>query len=114
MKKTNLLKVIMLVMIISVVFFGTTVNASGFNDITNALNGNEANTDTNTNNEEEPTTNNEDNTSALIPDNTEEDEAKENLPEAGLESSLPVIALIVVAIISAVFAFKKINEYKNI
>lgn len=36
------------------------------------------------------------------------------ISKAGLEDSLPTIVLIAVFAVSAVFAYKKINEYKNI
>lgn len=37
-----------------------------------------------------------------------------NLPETGLEDSLPMIALVVVLGISAVYAFRKIRDYQNL
>ena len=37
-----------------------------------------------------------------------------NLPDTGIEDSLPAVALIVVVGISAVYAYKKIKYYQNI
>lgn len=37
-----------------------------------------------------------------------------NLPKTGVEDAIPVAILVVVCGISAVYAYKKINDYKNI
>lgn len=37
-----------------------------------------------------------------------------NLPETGLQDSLPLAGLIVVVAISAVYAFKKVKDYQNL
>lgn len=37
-----------------------------------------------------------------------------NLPKTGVEDAIPVVILVVVCGISAVYAYKKINDYKNI
>ena len=37
-----------------------------------------------------------------------------NLPKTGIEDALPVAILVVVCGISAAYAYKKINDYKNI
>ena len=37
-----------------------------------------------------------------------------NLPDTGLEDSLPVVVLVVVLGVSAIYAFKKIKDYQNL
>ena len=122
MSKSNLLKVFFsLVLSIVLILMVTTVNAAdsnGFNDITpqltnNNAGNNTANTNTgsgstNTNRANTGSTNtNRANTSANRSSNT-------NLPKTGLSDSLPVVLLVVVFGISAVYAYKKIKDYRNI
>ena len=102
-----------------VTLFATTVNAAetnnlaannaatnGFNDLTDTLSTNSGNTN-NASNTANTNTNNNNNNSGSIYNNT-------NLPYTGVADSLPVAALVVVFGISAVYAYKKIKEYKNI
>lgn len=124
MKKTNLIKVIsILIVSMMVVLFATNVKAAeentGFNDLTNTLTSNGANTNnantntnsanTNTNNSLLGNTSNNKNNSnnSSIYNNT-------SLPKTGIEESIPVALLVVVFGISAVYAYKKIKEYRNI
>ena len=130
MKKTNLLKVFsILVLSVMVIFITTSVNAADFIDMTNQLNNNTAanntsgtntntsgtNTNTNTSNSNATNTNtntnranNKTNTrNSSIYNNT-------NLPSTGIGDSLPIAALVVVFGISAVYAYKKIKDYRNI
>ena len=130
MKKTNLLKVFfILILSVMVIFIATSVNAADFIDMTNQLNNNTAanntsgtntntsgtNTNTNTSNSNATNTNtntnranNNTNTrNSSIYNNT-------NLPSTGIGDSLPTAALVVVFGISAVYAYKKIKDYRNI
>ena len=75
-----------------------TANTSGIN-LTNTLTSNTANTANRAN------TTNTANTSLYN---------STNLPDTGLEDSLPVVVLIGVVGISAVYAYKKIKDYQNI
>ena len=89
----NLIKVATILLIsVMIMLFTTTVNAAdndaGFTDLTGTLN----NTSSKYNNTNKNT----------------------NLPKTGIEDSIPVALLVVVFGISAVYAYKKINEYKNI
>lgn len=119
MKKSNLIKIISILSIsVMVILFTTTVNAAnendGFSDITNTLSPTNSapisgtpanNTPTNntpTNNTPKNNTNN-----SSVYNNT-------NLPHTGIEDSIPLAALVVVFGISAVYAYKKIKEYKNV
>ena len=119
MKKTNLIKVV-LVMILSLmlILFSTNVLATdqyedltqtlgaGSNSANNANNaGNVANNANNANNDNN--SNNVNNNNSSIYNNS-------NLPYTGISDSIPVMILLVVFAISAVFAYKKIKEYKNV
>ena len=123
MKKSNLIKVVSILLIsVMVMLFSTTVNAAndntGFNDLTSTLTNNNTagnntagnnttiNNTTKNNNNNNATKNNTTNSS--IYNNT-------NLPKTGIgDSSIPVAMLVVIFGISAVYAYKKIKDYRNI
>jgi len=124
MNKTKLIKLFsILAVVVMVIMFNTNVfaanNTNGFSDLTstiNTSNSNKNNTDTNTNisntnnNTNTANTNNvntANNTSKTIYNNT-------NLPKTGIEDSLPVAMLVVVFGISAIYAYRKVSEYRNI
>ena len=126
MKKSNLFKVISIFVIgaMLLAMFNVQVLAvtdddededdGGFTDITNTVNTNtnnsntnRSNTNTNRNNTNTNNTNRTNNTASLY-NNTN------NLPQTGIEDSIPTVLLIVVFGISAVYAYKKIKEYRNI
>lgn len=126
MKKSNLIKLFSILAISAMVMmFSTSVlaadndgnftqltlnnsssnNTNSGNTNTNNANTNTRNTNANTNNSNSNRANNTNNSS--IYNNT-------NLPKTGIEDSIPVAMLVVVFGISAVYAYKKIKEYKNI
>ena len=114
MKKTNLIKVV-LVMILSLmlILFSTNVLATDeYEDLTQALgagsgnNANAGNTNTGNTNTGKTNANNNTNNSSIYNNSS--------LPDTGISDSIPVMILLVVFAISAVFAYKKIKEYKNI
>ena len=126
MKKTNLIKGLSILLISGmVILFSSNVFAadnSGFNDLTSTLssgnsNSNSNNTNVNnsnrnvnnanTNANKNSNSNNSNTNSSSIYNNT-------NLPKTGVESSIPVAMLVVIFGVSAVYAYKKISEYKNI
>ncbi len=129
MKKTNLIKMLVVMAIsVMVMFFNTCVLAAevdddGYEDLTEALgnsssnnsaNNNSSNTsnntaNTNTNNTSNNTSNTNTNKSnnSSVYNNT-------SLPKTGLSDSIPVVLLVVVFGASAIYAYKKVNEYKNI
>lgn len=80
---------------------GNTNTGTNTTNTTNNINNNTNNTANNTNNN----TNNTNNSS--IYNNT-------NLPSTGIEDSIPVAMLVVVFGISAIYAYKKIKDYRNI
>ncbi len=131
MKKTNLLKLFLTLLLIgslilgmssisvyaanedeeNVIDYGNLLddddgdgdNEAANNEAGNTNNGLVDDTNTNTNNN----TNN--NASIYNTNNT-----NTNLPATGITDAVPVAMLIVIAIISALYAYKKINDYKNI
>ncbi len=129
MKKTNLLKVFFgLVLSVMVIFIATSVTATdGFTDMTDTLvnnsTGNNATNNTSSTNTANSNSNasntnvlnsnrvntnsNSSNTNSSIYNNT-------SLPSTGIGDSLPIAALVVVFGISAVYAYKKIKDYRNI
>lgn len=124
MKKSNLIKVVSILLIsLMVMLFTTTVNAAEEVDLYNELtldNSNTANTNTNTGNTNTNTANTNTNTNVNTNrnrnTNTNNSSIYNNtaLPKTGIGDVVPVAALIVVFGISAVYAYRKINEYKNI
>ena len=126
MKKTNLVKVVSILLgSLMVILFSTNVfaaenNDTSFQDLTgtlgnstenntskntNANNANKNGNNTNTNNANANKNNNTNNSS--IYNNTD-------LPKTGVESSIPVVVLVAIFGISAVYAYKKIDDYKNL
>ncbi len=128
MKKTNLIKVISILLIsVMVMLFATTVNAAddnSYNDLTSTLTGNNSNSsnnssntaNTNSSNNTANTNSNNTNNSANMSNNTNNSSVYNNtsLPKTGAADSIPVAMLVVVFGISAVYAFKKVRDYKNI
>lgn len=129
--RKSLLKVFsILVVSLMLILFTTSVNAAdtntntGFTDISDTLNGNNttgnntasnntvgnnASNNSNTNISNSLATNNSANNSAnsSVYNNT-------SLPKTGIGDTLPIAALVVVFGISAVYAYKKIKDYRNI
>ena len=139
MKKSNLVKLFSILLIsVMVIMFCTNVLAAdenGFNQLTlnsgsntNATNtnntgntSNTSNTTTNTSNTNNNATNNTNtNTNRNNTNNTNNNTNNSsvynntNLPKTGIEDSIPVAMLVVVFGISAIYAYKKIKDYRNI
>ena len=125
MNKTNLLKVFfILILSVMVILITTSVNAAELNDISNQLiSGNTSgsgSTNTPANNTQTPTNTNRSNTSNTSGNRTNNASRNSsiynntNLPKTGIGDSLPIAALVVVFGISAVYAYKKIKDYRNI
>ncbi len=134
MKKSNLIKLFsILLMSIMVIMFTTNVWAED-NDFTtlpvntnNTANTNSNNTNANTNNSNTPSNNSNTNRSNTNTANTNSNNTNNtnnannssiynntNLPKTGIEDSIPVAMLVVIFGISAIYAYKKIRDYRNI
>lgn len=130
MKKSIILKsfLVMLVCIICLSIVSPVLAATdeGFEDLlgdgnntstNNTSNTNTGNTNTNKTNTNNTNTN-KNNTNVQninsIKNATNNTNNSKNLPKTGLQDSLPTVVLLVVFTISAVYAYHKIKEYKNI
>lgn len=124
MKTTNLIKIILVLVLSTMLILGissTFVYAAdddGFGDLTSTLNNtntnnsnntNTNNTNTNTNNTNVSNTNSNNSATSSVYNNT-----NTNLPKTGISDSIPVAMLVVIFGISAIYAYKKISEYKNV
>lgn len=132
MKKSNLIKLFLVLLIgVMIIMFSTNVLAAdstnGFNELTlntsnsntntDNTNTNNVNTNTNTNNSNMSlnTNNLTNNTNSLnVNSNNSSIYNDTNLPKTGLEDSIPMAMLILIFGISAIYAYKKISDYKNI
>ena len=123
MKKSNLIKLFSILLIGAMLLtFSTTVLAVEEDDneavdLTETLN--RSNTNSNSNNTNTNNTNrNNTNTNNTNTNNTNRNNTSiynnTNLPQTGIEDSIPVALMVVVFGVSAVYAYKKINDYKNI
>ena len=124
MKKSNLIKVVLVLGIsLIVMLFSTSVMAANEIDLSNTIdnsssptsntgnsnsNSNNSNSNSNrTNNTNTNRTNNTNTNNSSIYNNT-------SLPKTGITDSIPVAVLLVVFGVSSVYAYKKIKDYKNI
>lgn len=127
MKRERILKTI-IVLIIGVVLFAMTSNVFAadtgldfFDDTTNQLDKNtNTNANTNATNTNTSNTNNTNNTNTVdttntsATTNTNTNNYNTNLPKAGAgENTIMGVAITVLAVV-AIFAYKKVNQYKNI
>lgn len=91
-------------------------------DITNSITGNGTNNTTNNTNNTNNTTNNtanntanrSSNNNAVLKTNNTSNYNNSSLPKTGIEDSIPGVILVVILGISAVYAYNKIQYYKNI
>lgn len=122
MKKSIILKSFLVILIsMMLVFTASTVRAatddeyqSLFGDESNTGNTNSSNTNgTNTNNTNTNNARNSNNTNRNN-NNTNRNNTNTSLPKTGIEDSLPTVVLVVVFGVSAVYAYKKIKDYRNI
>ena len=130
MKKTNLMKVVSILLISAmVILFNVSVFAAdnaGFNDLTSTLT-NSSNSTNNTNSSNSTNSNtNSSNTNSNTSNNSNKSNTNSNvnsnmtsiyntnLPKTGVESSVPMAMFIIILAISAIYAYRKIKEYKNI
>ena len=122
MKKSIILKSFLVILVcVMLVFTATSVYAadeSSSNELEDLIednstsNTNSGNTNSNSNTNRNSNTNN---TSLnAIRNNTANNANANNLPKTGIEDSLPTVLLVVVFGISAVYAYKKIKDYRNI
>lgn len=128
MKKTIFVKSLLVILVSIVVAFsaGSVYAAEGYNNsdllssnsgsTSGNSNSNSNNSNSNSNNSNSNSNRNNANTNnsnALRTNNTNTYN-NTNLPKTGIQDSLPMVLLVVVFGISAVYAYKKIKDYRNI
>ena len=120
--KIFLVILVSLTLIVTTNFVQAVDNTTGYQDLTN-LTGNNSSSNNNTSNTNSANSNNTSknnsnalNTGAVTNTNKNNTSTYNNssLPKTGVEDSIPTMLLLVVFGISAVYAYKKIKEYKNI
>ena len=121
MKSSKLVKIILIIIIsLSMVLFASqvlaetdltpTLTGSGSTGGSSSSGGSVLNIPSSSTNN---TTNNTINNTVLKTNNTS-DYNNSSLPKTGIENSVPSVILVVVLGISAVYAYKKMQDYKNI
>ncbi len=133
MKKSNIVKGLIITLVsLSMIMFTTNFvsaadeNFVNFDDVPSSnsssnkanTNSNKANTNSNKNKANTNSNTNKSNTNSLntngVRGNNVSSYNNTSLPKTGLQESLPVVLLVVVFGISAVYAYKKIKDYRNI
>ena len=131
MKKSNVIKIYLLIILSVVLMLVTTQTfAADSNDIWNSITVESNNTSTNsannvntanrTSNTANTTnlTGNVNNPASSVDTATQGTNSSSynntNLPSTGIGEATPMILVILVFIISAIYAYKKINDYKNV
>lgn len=126
MKKSIILKSFLVILVgIMLVFTASSVYAEttpsspedeGFTDMLNENNtSNNASNNTNTNSNRSNTNSNVQNLNALRNNTSNRvNNTSNTLPKTGIQDSLPTVLLVVVFAISAIYAYKKIKDYRNI
>ena len=122
MKKSIILKSFLVILVCAMLIFAITpvyaATDEGFNDLLggNTSSGTDTNSNSNTGNTNtNRNSSNVQNINALRNTTNKVNTANNtNLPKTGLHDSLPTVLLVVVFGVSAVYAYKKIKDYRNI
>lgn len=117
MKKNKLVNIVIIMIVVFMVLFiarGTVSaddNNTDYINLTGTItNGNNTSATPN-NNTTNNSLNNSSNNNVLTTNNTVNNEA---LPNTGIESSISGVVLVIILGISAIYAYNKIQDYKNI
>lgn len=115
MKNSKLVKIV-LVIILGIALVITSKNVFAVSLDPNGLSGTTTGgTTTGGTTTSKPTTGNStNNNNAVLKTNNTSNYNNSSLPKTGVEDSMPIIVLTVVFGISAIYAYKKIQDYKNI
>ena len=108
------LKKLVVLLVVVVLMVGVSMQVKATDnpiDVTNLLTSNETNT---TNTVNQNSTTNTANESVVQPDtNKTEGSSENNLPQTGVTEDITVMFFIIVCAVSAIYAYKKIRDYKN-
>lgn len=121
MKESKLVSVILIAIISFIVLFSAK-NVLAATDFTESLNSSTTSTSNSTSTKTDNNTtvissskgNTTNNNTVLKTNNTKSTYNNTSLPKTGVEDSMPAVVLVVVLGISAVYAYKKMQDYKNI
>lgn len=126
MKKSIILKSFLVILVSAMVVFSTSAvyaattpsspEDEGFTDmLTDDNTSNNASNNANTNSNSANTNTNVQNLNALRNNTSNRvNNTSNTLPKTGIQDSLPTVLLVVVFAISAIYAYKKIKDYRNI
>ena len=125
MKKSIILKSFLVILVSAMVVFSTAAvyaaptpsspEDEGFTDmLTDDNTSNNASNNANTNSNSANTNSNVQNLNALRNTSNGVNKTSNTLPKTGIQDSLPTVLLVVVFAISAIYAYKKIKDYRNI
>ncbi len=122
MKKNKLVNIVMIIMIVLSMLFVTKETLAANNtldieDLTGAFKNNTVNNANNANNVaggNNTNVNNSATNNTVLRTNNTTNYNNSALPKTGIEDSFPSVILLVVFGISAIYAYKKIQDYKNI
>lgn len=120
MKKSKILSIILIMVIsCSILLLSTkTYAANDVLDITNSITGNNTGNNTTNNTKNNVTglntVNNTTNNNTILKTNNTSNYNNTSLPKTGIEDSITGVVLVVILGISAVYAYNRIQYYKNI
>ena len=122
MKKSIILKSFLVILVSAMVVFSTsavyatTATPSSPEDevFTDMLTDDNTSNNANTNSNSANTNSNVQNLNALRNTSNGVNNTSNTLPKTGIQDSLPTVLLVVVFAISAIYAYKKIKDYRNI
>ena len=113
MRKEKLFKIV-LVMVITIALLGVSGNVFAADDTYLDITGPITGTDINTNTDPTPDTTPEPTPEVKPETNNQQNDYNTNLPETGLAENTMLVVAVVMLTGIAIFAYKKVNEYKNI
>lgn len=117
MKKSIILKSFLVILVCAMLIFAVTpayaATDEGFEDIFNTTNTGNSTTNTGNTNTGNTNASNVQNLNALR-NTSNTSNTSNSLPNTGIADSLPTVLLVFVFAISAVYAYKKIKDYRNI
>ena len=111
------LKKLVVLLVVVVLMVGVSMQVKATDnpiDVTNLLTSNTIDETNTTNTVNQNSTTNTANESVVQPDtNKTEGSSENNLPQTGVTEDITVMFFIIVCAVSAIYAYKKIRDYKN-
>lgn len=111
------LKKLVVLLVVVVLMVGVSMQVKATDnpiDVTNLLTSNTTDETNTTNTVNQNSTTNTANESVVQPDtNKTEGSSENNLPQTGVTEDITVMFFIIVCAVSAIYAYKKIRDYKN-